>query len=198
MIIPIAHRINSIELSKDLNSRVGIEFDVHAYKDSLVISHDAFIDGEDFDEFIISNKSRRLAINIKEEGIEERVLQKLIENNVKDAFLFDICFPQCYRIGKHDKSRMGIRISQYERPDLKECSKFSTYLWVDTFDGNFWLEPEDIIRFKRLGYKICFVSPELHRPVLGDFKTYKKRLLDVINLLDDSDSICTKHIEEWL
>ena len=83
MILKIAHRILNFEDYYKLPQKVGLEFDIHAYGDQLVISHDAFCDGIKFEDFISQVKDRFLAINIKEEGIEKRYLISFLKKVVK-------------------------------------------------------------------------------------------------------------------
>ncbi len=196
MIFPIAHRINDHSYMK-IEREVGIEFDVHAYGDKLTIAHDALQKGFPFEDFIQLNKDRFLAINVKEEGIEEDIIKAVLDIGKSDFFLFDVCFPQSYRIGKKYKEYIALRTSQLEKPDLSKCSLFSSYLIIDTFDGSFWMNEKDITEAKLLGYKLCFISPELHRPIIGDHLEFRTELLKYKSILDNNDSILTKKVGLW-
>ena len=80
MIVPIAHRINTIEASNSIPESVGIEFDVHAYGSDLIVSHDPCTKGVKLKTFLEKNKNRLCAINIKEEGIETEMIPWVNEN----------------------------------------------------------------------------------------------------------------------
>lgn len=192
MLLKIAHRILSIEDLNKVPLTWGVEFDVHAFGQNLVIAHDAFQDGILFSEFISKTEERFLAVNIKEEGIEEFVINELIENNITNFFLFDVTTPQVFRLGKKYSQFLSVRYSQLEKIDLTRSRKFARYLWLDTFNGEFWLNRNLIKEIKNLKFNICFVSPELHRPPLGDKNIFYKNLLKYEDLFDENDSICTK------
>ena len=48
----ISHRINKIEQLKALSPEVGAEVDIRSKGDQLIINHDPFADGDDFEEWI--------------------------------------------------------------------------------------------------------------------------------------------------
>ncbi len=192
MINKIAHRILDFEKLCNLPDNIGIEFDVHAYGRELVIAHDAFNNGLNFSEFISKVGDRFMAVNIKEEGIEEKVFEILLDADYKKFFLFDVSVPQIFRLGKKYSSNLAFRYSQLENINLDICKNYANYLWIDTFDGSFWPSRELIEKLKRLSFKLCFVSPELHNPTLGNSKLFSQKLLEFRNLLGEEDHLCTK------
>ena len=192
MIQKIAHRVSNITQILSLPKDWGLEFDVHAYKDRLVVNHDAFQSGCFIEDFIIHASGRFLAVNVKEEGIENKIINTLSSMNFKDYFLFDVNFPQVVRLSEEHSENLALRVSQLEKLDFKKCRKYASYLWIDTFDGTFWPSKDFLAELKSLSYKLCFVSPELHRPPLGDANKYLENLLNYQNLLDNEDFICTK------
>ncbi len=193
MIIKIAHRILNLEDYYKLPKKVGLEFDLHAYGDQLVVSHDAFCNGIKFKEYISKVKDRFLAINIKEEGIEERVFDILAKEGCEKFFLFDVSVPQIFRLGKLYSKHFAFRLSQIEQINFKYCREYADYIWIDTFDGSFWLNKDLILELKNLSFKLCFVSPELHNPPLGDSNAFNKKLNTYKSLLDNNDMVCTKY-----
>ena len=195
MILKIAHRVLSLEDYYNLPEEIGLEFDIHAYGDQLVVSHDAFCNGIKFCEYISKIKDRFLAINIKEEGIEEMVFDILSKEGCKNYFLFDVSVPQIFRLGKLYSKHFAFRLSQIEKINLEFCREYADYLWIDTFDGSFWLDKELILKLKNLSFKLCFVSPELHKPPLGDFNAFNKKLKSYNSLLDNDDMVCTKYFQ---
>ena len=192
MITPIAHRINSIEAANSIPSSVGIEFDVRAYNSDLIVSHDPFIKGVKLKTFLEKNTDRLCAINIKEEGIERDVIEISKNLGVKNFFLFDVNFPQVFKLANEYKKHLCLRISEFEKPLLSEVNELCTYLWIDTFGGDFWISKEQIKYLKKLQFNLCFVSPELHRPVVKKQIEFAKNFKNNIELFDEKDTICTK------
>tara|TARA_Y100001978_G_C23607595_1_gene391918 strand:+ start:394 stop:999 length:606 start_codon:yes stop_codon:yes gene_type:complete len=192
MILPIAHRINSLEDARSLPKTVGVEFDVHAYGKDLIVAHDPFSQGIKLNKFLEFNKNRLCAINIKEEGIEREVIQLSQSLGVKDFFLFDVNFPQVFRLGNLYKKHLCIRLSEFEKPKLSELKNYCSYLWIDTFKGEFWMSEKELIHAKSLEYNLCFVSPELHVPNIKKQIQFSKKINDNITLLDEKDVVCTK------
>ena len=192
MVIPIAHRINTIEDSNSVPRSIGIEFDVHAYGSELVVSHDPFCKGVKLKNFLKHNKERFCAINIKEEGIEKEVIDLSLSLGMNNFFLFDVNLPQICKLGERYKNFLGLRISEYEKPNLEELRNFSRYLWIDSFKGQFWLNKEEILNLKRLEFNLCFVSPELHRPIIKKQLEFSRDLKRNYNLFGKMDSVCTK------
>ncbi len=193
MILKIAHRICNLEDYYKLPQEVGLEFDLHAYGNKIVVAHDAFCNGINFCEFISEVKDRFLAINIKEEGIEEMVFDILSKEMCKRFFLFDVSVPQIFRLGKKYSRNFAFRLSQIEQINLEFCRQYADFIWIDTFDGSFWLNKDLILKLKNLSFNLCFVSPELHKPPLGDYKEFNKKLNSYISLLDNNDMVCTKY-----
>ena len=198
MVIPIAHRINTIEGCNSIPSSVGIEFDVHAYGSNLIVTHDPCTKGIKLKNFLEKNKNRLCAINIKEEGIEREVIELSKEIGMKNFFLFDVSFPQVFRLASEYKNHLCLRVSEYEKPTLNELTELCDYLWIDTFGGNFWMSREEIKYVKDLKYKLCFVSPELHKPRLKKQIKFTRELKKNIEFFDSMDSICTKDYNLYL
>ena len=127
MVLPIAHRINTIEESNSLPSCIGIEFDVHSYGNELIVAHDPFVKGIKLVKFLENNKNRLCAINIKEDGIEERVLDLSIKIGIEQFFLFDVNFPQIYKLGNKYQNHLCLRISEFEKPFIEKLRKSVFY-----------------------------------------------------------------------
>ena len=87
---------------------------------------------------------------------------------------------------------MCIRISEFEKPVLQELRDYSSYLWIDTFNGEFWISEQELIEIKKLNYTMCFVSPELHIPNIKRQMEFSKRIKQNIHFFDENDYICTK------
>ena len=96
-------------------------------------------------KFIGFNKNRFCAINIKEEGIEKEVIDLSISLGLKNFFIFDINFPQILKLGSIYNNYLCLRLSEFEKPKLKELREFCSNLWIDTFKGGFWMSIKELI-----------------------------------------------------
>ena len=70
----ISHRINTSTLLKKTPKFFGIEVDIRSNENKLIIHHDPFEKGEDFEEWLKCFNHKTLILNVKEEGLEERLL----------------------------------------------------------------------------------------------------------------------------
>ena len=194
--ILIKHRINSIKELEKINFKYGVEIDVRSLKNRLCLNHEPYNSGVSLDSFLKKFNHSFLIVNIKEEGIEFKVLEKLKKNKVKNFFLLDVTVPQILKILKRKKEkRIAIRISKYENLEgaMKLANKID-WVWVDTFDGKLPITFNQIKKLKKKKLRICLVSPELPMKknlYLDKLKTnFKKK----INLFD---AICTKNPKKW-
>ena len=48
----IQHRINKVSDLKNVSQEYGVELDIRAEGDNLILSHDAFISGENFEDYL--------------------------------------------------------------------------------------------------------------------------------------------------
>ena len=78
----IIHRCNTIDQIKSVPHKYGVEIDIRTYKNQLILHHDPFSDnGEKLEDWLIHFKHNSLILNVKEEGLEERLIQI-----IKDTF----------------------------------------------------------------------------------------------------------------
>lgn len=197
MMLVIRHRINEIEQLLSLPSNVPVEVDVHAFGQRLVIHHDAMKDGPDLADWLAAAGRRFAILNIKEEGIEEAVLEMAENSNLEDFFLLDLSFPSLMKMVRRGETRLALRVSEYEhyKAVLKLNDKIS-WVWLDCFDG-FPLDKEGCAELAASGVKICLVSPELHGPPRSekDIMAFQSTLLNNEMIVD---AVCTKMPEVWL
>ena len=74
--IKIIHRINTREDLLNIPTKYGVEVDIRSADDKLIISHDPFVQGEDFMDWMALYKHKILILNVKEEGLEDRLIKK--------------------------------------------------------------------------------------------------------------------------
>ena len=157
----IAHQINTIEELKCVPKEYGIEVDLRDYGDRLILQHDSFKDGEDFEEYLKHYHHGTIILNIKSESIEYRVLDLLIKYKVKDYFFLDCSFPMIYLLSEQGEKNIALRFSEFEGLDtIMNMKDRVNWVWVDCF-STFPLKNEAYEIIKKNKLKICIVSPEL-------------------------------------
>lgn len=186
----ICHRINSAQMLTIIPEQFGAEIDLRDGTDGrLYLSHDPFVPGPDFEEFLEAYHHGTLILNIKSERIEHRVLDLLEQYGVKRYFFLDSSFPMIYLLSSEGIQDIAIRFSEYERMDtLRQMAGKAGWVWADCFTRCV-LTPENYAQLRELGYRICLVSPELQgRP--EDIPSHAVYLRDN-GLIPDA--ICTKY-----
>ena len=191
----ISHRVNTIDELKSTPLNYGVEIDLRDSGDKLILQHDPFSKGEDFEEFLKYYQHRTIILNIKSERIEEKVLDILRSYQVCDYFFLDSSFPMIYLLSSKGESNVAVRFSEFEKVDTVLALKNKiNWVWIDCFT-TLPINTENYRLLKDAGFKLCLVSPELQgRP--EDITTYKKYLGDNDILID---AICTKrkHAKTW-
>lgn len=194
--IKVIHRINSLEELKKIDPAYGVEVDIHAYGDKLIVHHDAFQDGPDLSDWLSLCGDRLVIFNIKEEGIESQVRKMALKFGVTNFMFLDLSFPALIKMTKIGESRIAIRVSEYEsvKNALLLESKID-WVWLDCFNG-FPLSKEEFKVLISSSLKICLVSPELHGPPRNknDINRFK---LFLDNLGSEVDAVCTKFPNLW-
>ncbi len=192
--IIIRHRVNKkIELS-NISEEFGIEIDLRSNKDRIILSHDPFKNGIDFEDWLQLYKHTFLVLNVKEEGLESKILDLLKKNQIENFFFLDQAFPSIIKSIKKNEIRCAIRISEYESLKTAILLKGKVeWIWIDHFN-KFPLNFEECKYLKDIGYKICIVSPELQN---GDIKIAKELKNKLNSLKIKFDAVCTKFPELW-
>ena len=80
----IAHRINTIKELKKLSIDFGVELDLRDYGNRLILQHEPFVDGEDFEDYLKHYNHGTMILNIKSERIEYRVLELIKKYDIKN------------------------------------------------------------------------------------------------------------------
>jgi hypothetical protein len=191
----IAHRINTIEELKNTPKEYGVELDLRDFGDRLILQHDPFKDGEDFEEYLKHYNHGTMILNIKSERIEYKVLELIQKYNVKDYFFLDSSFPMIYLLSKDNKKNIALRFSEFEGLDtILNMKDRVDWIWVDCF-SKLPITQKNYKLLKGNGLKFCLVSPELQGQN-EKFEEYKSYLEDQ-NIV--FDAICTKihNIDKW-
>ena len=86
------HRINTIKELKEIPLNFGIEIDLSIYQNKIVIKHDPFKKGENFEKFINNFKHRFIILNVKCEGLEKKIFSILKKKKIKNFFFLIALF----------------------------------------------------------------------------------------------------------
>ena len=191
----ILHRRNTIQDLNGTPKKYGVEVDIRSCGEQLIIHHDPFVAGESFEEWIAAYQHGLLILNIKEEGLESRLITLMQLYGIEDYFFLDQSFPFLVKWAKAGERRCAVRISEFESIEtvLTLAGKVD-WVWVDCFT-RFPLSREDALRLKIAGFKLCLVSPELQGRMP---ETEIPQLVKILNERDIlADAVCTKRPDLW-
>lgn len=191
----IAHRRNTLAELQATPICYGIEVDIRSNGERLIIHHDPFVDGNSFDEWVAAYRHGTLILNVKEEGLEARVIALMIQHGIEDYFFLDQSFPFLVKWSRRGVHRCAVRVSEYENVDtaMTLAGKVD-WVWVDCF-SHFALTGEEATRLRNAGFKLCAVSPELQgrnaeAEIPALFKLMSERAIVM-------DAVCTKRPDLW-
>lgn len=189
------HRVNSKSALERIEPTIGVEIDLRTKSDALILAHDAFAEGELFEDWLTAWRGQPLILNVKEDALEEKILDVLSQHSVKDFFFLDQSYPSIRRVICMGITKVATRVSDYE--DLATSLKSgSDWVWLDSFSGSWEYLIEATKAIEKNGQNSCIVSPELQRQ---DSSTELEKLKALIreNQLH-IDAVCTKRPESWL
>ena len=192
----ILHRVNTKQDLLTTPICFGVEIDIRSNGDQLYLCHDPFSSGESLEEWLELYNHGTLILNVKEEGLEDRLIELMQKFSIDDYFFLDQSFPFLIKSASKGENKCAVRVSEFE--NIETAMKLSgkiDWVWVDCFT-RFPLTAKDA---KRLqidgGFKLCFVSPELQgRMDIDQIKEYRDRIM---SLGIRGDAVCTKHPELW-
>ncbi|EIP1025076.1 hypothetical protein LRQ88_000577 [Campylobacter coli] len=189
------HRQNDLTLPI---KNYGIEIDLR-YKERLVLNHDIL--EQDllypfFEEKIQFMKNIPIICNIKESGLEERVIELL--GNKFEYYFLDSQIPDILRLSKNGyQGKFIIRISDVESYNerLMRVAK-PKYVWIDysqfsNFDIQNYQEFIYDIKPKLEQVEAILVSPELYD------LSYIEFIEPIQSILPKGFSVCTQKPELW-
>jgi len=191
----IAHRRNTIADLRATDSKYGIEVDIRSHGPHLIIHHDPFADGERFEEWINAYRHDTLILNVKEEGLEARLITLMHSKGISDYFFLDQSFPFLVKWSKVGEHRCAVRVSEFESIDTAlSLAGQVDWVWVDCFT-RFPLNSDDAQQLNRAGFKLCLVSPELQGRD-AEIEIPKMALILKERAIA-ADAICTKRTDLW-
>jgi len=192
----ILHRINTKDQLINCPTQLGVEVDIRTFGDDFIIHHDPFVKGENLEEWLSAFNHGTLILNVKEEGLESRLINLMRDHSIDDYFFLDQSFPFLVKTAEMGERRCAVRVSEYESIDtaMSLAGKVD-WVWVDCFT-HFPLTKEDADKLQiEGGFKLCFVSPELQgRTEKGKVKIFRN---EIDNLGIIGDAVCTKYPDLW-
>jgi hypothetical protein len=191
----IAHRRNTIEELIATPEKYGVEVDIRSKGDKLIIHHDAFVDGVSFEDWIDAYHHGTLILNVKEEGLEARLIALMRNNGFEDYFFLDQSFPFLMKSAKAGEHRCAVRVSEFESIETAlSMAGMVDWVWLDCFT-RFPITHIDSQRLKHAGFKLCIVSPELQG---RDAETEIPLMRSLLVELDiQADAVCSKRPDLW-
>lgn len=188
----IAHRINTVAQLAHVPPDYGVELDLRDAGNRLILQHDPFQDGEDFEDYLRHWRHRVMILNVKSERIEPRVLELLKRYKVRDYFFLDCSFPMIRQLVNSGERRIAVRFSEFEPVESAlSLAGQVDWVWVDCFtrmplNGRTY-------GLLRRHFKLCGVSPELQGRTVDSIADYARQLAPY-----PLDAVCTKRPDLWL
>jgi hypothetical protein len=189
--IYIQHRVNTVAQLRETPREFGVELDLRDFGDRLILRHDAFGDGEDFEPYLAEYRHGPLVLNVKSERIEHRVLELLRKYRAEDYFFLDSSFPMIRLLSSRGERRIAVRFSEFE--PLEGCLALAgkvDWVWVDCFT-KMPFTPESYAALKK-HFRLCAVSPELQGRPAESIPVYAADLAPY-----PVDAVCTKRPDLW-
>jgi hypothetical protein len=191
----VKHRINTIKELQDTSDVLGVEIDLRTFNKDLILEHDPFKQGPKFIDWISYFRHKFLIINVKEDGLEESILDILKINNINNFFFLDQSIPSLIKYANNGLRSISVRVSEFESvSDAVMLKDLIDWVWVDQFNI-LNLSLKEIKSLKDNGFKLCLVSPELQG---------RNNDLDVKSLYNHFysngiiiDAVCTKKVSLW-
>lgn len=180
---------NSYSAIAESNSKnFGAEIDVRSLDGEIILSHDPVMNDSYCKLHELSKLQLPLAINLKEDGLLQLIQKSSILNNSLNSFIFDGSIPQML-LARRLGLRHALRISEYE----KVVGWHSDFIWLDSFESDWWLGDESILDFLKSN-KVIVVSSELHNRKSEDMWKYLRNTSRELNF---NFGICTDKPDEF-
>lgn len=183
----IAERNKKEAFIRSFDLGLGTETDLRDIKGTIVISHDMPKGDEiSFEEVlqIMDGRNLPLALNIKADGMAEKIKELLAKYKQTNYFTFDMSIPDMVV-----QIKVGLKVFTglsdiLPKPVMLEKS---AGIWLDCFNSD-WYDSKVIDSLIDKGKKVCLVSADLHkRPTENQWEIIK----NVKNFNSDSLVLCT-------
>ena len=183
----LAERNKKEAFIRSFDCGLGTETDLRDIAGKIVISHD-MPEGDEisFEEVlqIMDGRNLPLALNIKADGMAEKIKELLVKYKQTNYFTFDMSIPDMVM-----QIKAGLKVFTglsdiLPKPVMLEES---AGIWLDCFNSD-WYDSSLIDELLDRDKKVCLVSADLHkRAVEKQWKIIK----EVKNFKSDSLLLCT-------
>lgn len=189
-----SHRVNTISALEKIAPHHGIEIDLRTNFGDLILSHDPYAEGDLFSEWLKYWRGQSLILNVKEDALENSIMEHLVQYGISDFFFLDQSYPSIRRTINMGITKVATRVSDFE--DLETSLKSgSDWVWLDSFSGNWEYLKESVPVITQNGQKTCLVSPELQRVDSAVELILLQEMIQENNLA--VTSVCTKLPGNW-
>lgn len=152
----------NLSFNRSLRLGFGTETDIRDFNGHLVISHDVPNENailiDDFFKLYTSQSNSLLALNIKSDGLQSILKNKLEKFNIQNYFVFDMSVPDT--IGYINNGiKVFSRQSEFEK--IPVFYNLIEGIWLDSFQDE-WYDLDLIMNHIKQGKKVAIVSSELH------------------------------------
>lgn len=186
----IKHRVNTISELLATPKEFGVEVDIRPYKDTLILHHDPFIEGESLEEYLKNFSHRFIILELKSEGIENRVIELAEKFGIADYFLLSAAPPAMRKLMNREFTKFAVRFSDMESVETcKFWAGKADWVWVDIF-RDFPLDEQTTAIMKK-NFKICTISPEVIG-LRGALERYRGKMRSL-----GIDAVCTDLPDLW-
>ncbi|MDI6720815.1 MAG: hypothetical protein QMD85_00390 [Candidatus Aenigmarchaeota archaeon] len=188
--IIIKNRVNSISSLLSTPREIGIHVDVRTYKDSLIVQHEPFTEGDSLEEYMENFSHKFIIFGIKSEGTESKVIEVAEKFKIENYFLLGVSPASAKKLMAKEFKKFAIRFSDME--SLETCRLWAgraEWVWVDIF-RDFSLDEQSASVLKK-SFRICTISPEMIG-LRGALERYRGKM----NMLK-IDAVCTDMPELW-
>lgn len=152
-------------LCRALDEGYGLETDIRDLNGKLVISHDtprsscALPIDILFKYYANGGYESTLALNIKSDGLQELLLNKIQEYNIAHYFVFDMSIPDTLGYFQRNMNTFIRRSDIESHPEIAEKAEGT---WLDELITP-WINAHAIMEASKLTNAVCIVSSELHQ-----------------------------------
>lgn len=189
------HRVNTIVQLDLTPSEFGVEVDIRSDGKKLYLDHEAFGRGENFEDWLARYNHKFLILNVKEEGLEDRLSEILASKDISNWAFLDQSFPFLIKGLRKNETRTMVRVSEYENVDIAlNLSPKPDWVWLDSFTGKY-PSSEEILALSNAKFKFMIVSPELQGRAAELEIKFIKQLFKSTQVL--IDGVCTKVPSLW-
>ena len=190
----IEHRINWSVKLQNIPENHGVEIDLRSLNGDIILAHDPFVEGERFVDWLKFYRNQFLVLNIKEEGIEDNIIEILRSREIENYFFLDQSFPFLIKLIRNGNSKTAVRVSDFESVNTALATR-PEWCWLDSFGLSWDFLLESVPLLDSAGIKTCLVSPELHGRSDTDEIIRLKELINTFRF--KFDAVCTKNVQLW-